>query len=253
MLRRHRRLAIMASVNDRRETLTGGLTLVADRSTPRTADQVGRHRVEAPSKGADRDQQHDFDTDADTGIVPVYSPIVPARPRNPRWLWLIPIGSIVAGVVLGMLPFREHIGGPPGNAVPLPAPLTSQEKTAQPSTPPVSPEPLEPSERPSPSPPSPRPPAGPAATPTAQTSSPNPGPVLLGPSSNDGLETMVQRYCDRHSGGVADPRNDGRWQCRRLLTSSIADLDIACRDTHGSAAYARTSNADDPYAWRCYR
>jgi hypothetical protein len=64
---------------------------------------------------------------------------------------------------------------------------------------------------------------------------------------------MVQRYCDRHGGGSADPRHDGRWRCRRFLSASIADLDIACRDTYGSPAYAQTSDADDPYAWRCYR
>jgi hypothetical protein len=64
---------------------------------------------------------------------------------------------------------------------------------------------------------------------------------------------MVQQYCDRHAGGLADPRRDGRWQCLRLLSASIADLDIACRDRYGAAAYARASVVDDPYAWRCHR
>jgi hypothetical protein len=82
---------------------------------------------------------------------------------------------------------------------------------------------------------------------------PERGPgLLLGPSSGRGVATMVQGYCDRYSGGSADPRNDGRWQCTRLLSASIVDMDVACRDTYDPGADARTSNPGDPYACRCY-
>jgi hypothetical protein len=37
------------------------------------------------------------------------------------------------------------------------------------------------------------------------------------------------------------------------VSTSIVDMDVACRDTYDSGAYARTSNPDDAYAWRCYR
>lgn len=69
-----------------------------------------------------------------------------------------------------------------------------------------------------------------------------------------GIENMVQGYCDRRvAGSSAKPRNDGGWQCARLLVASAVDTDVACRDTYGSDAYARTSDSGDPYAWRCYR
>jgi hypothetical protein len=146
--------------------------------------------------------------------------------------------------MLGILPFLEEFGRPPDSAIPLPAPAASQEMTEQSSTAPQTP-PAPPTSRKATDPP--------VATRTTQTSSSSPGPVLLGPSSNDGLDNLVQQYCDRHAGGVARPRDDGRWQCVRLLSASIADLDLACRDTYGSAAHAQTSKQDDPYAWRCYR
>ncbi len=231
-----------------RENVNWGLTLVAQRSTPRSADQADRHRVAVEPEGADRDPQQYFGTQV-PGIVSAYGAIadLPARPRNPRWLWLIPVGAMAVGAMLGILPFLEQFRRPPDNALPLPATVTPQELTVQPSPPP------EPSAKATPSPTSGRAPAAPAAKPTTQTWSPSPGPVLLGPSSDNGFQTMVQRYCDRYAGGFADPREDGRWQCRLLLLASIADLDIACRDTYSSAAYAQTSYADDPYAWRCYR
>jgi hypothetical protein len=232
-----------------RENVDWGLTPVAGRPTPRSADQAGRHRIAAESKGADRDQQQDSGTDADTGTLTAYGPIPdpPAQPRNPRWLWLIPIGAIAAGAVLGILPFLEDFGRAPDNAIPLPAPATTQEAPAQPSTSPES------STSPTPSPTSRRAPTAPTAKQTTQASSPDPDPVPLGPSSGNELQSMVQRYCDRHGGGFADARADGRWQCLRLLSSSIADLDIACRDTYGAVAYARSLNMGDPYAWQCYR
>lgn len=239
--------------------LTGELTPVADRSTPRSADQTSsQHRIEAEPESADRDQQanqvqqYNSGTDVDTAIVPADGqiPDAPARPRNPRWLWLIPIGAVAVGAILGILPFLQELTRPPDNAIPLPAPATPQEMSKPPST---ALEPPPPSATPTPSPTSRRPSAAPQVTQITPTSSPAPGPILLGPTGDNGLETMVQRYCDRHGGGLADPRHDGRWQCSRLLSASIADLDIACRDTYDSAAYAQTLNADDPYAWRCYR
>lgn len=83
----------------------------------------------------------------------------------------------------------------------------------------------------------------------------SPKPLMLGPSDDRGVTKMVDEYCDRHvSGGSAESRDDGRWQCDRFLAfAKIVDMDVACGDSYGAGAYAQTSDADDPYAWRCYR
>lgn len=78
--------------------------------------------------------------------------------------------------------------------------------------------------------------------------------MLLGPSDDKGLTKMVDQYCDRHVGGSAESRDDGRWQCDRFLAvDKIVDMEVACTDTYGAGAYAQSSDAADPYAWRCYR
>ncbi|MBV1856416.1 hypothetical protein [Catellatospora tritici] len=102
------------------------------------------------------------------------------------------------------------------------------------------------------------------ATPTPHTASPTPrptpaatesGPVLLGPADGAGVKDLASQYCERHvSGGAARPRADGRWRCDRLLLLAVVvDMDVACRDAYGSGAYAQTSDAKNPNAWRCYR
>lgn len=97
-------------------------------------------------------------------------------------------------------------------------------------------------------------PSRPASTGPA-SASPPPGPVLLGPSDKSGVQDLAQEYCDRHqSGAMAGPRADGRWQCVRLLLFvNVVDLDVACADTYGKDAYAKTDDPDDAYAWRCYQ
>lgn len=111
---------------------------------------------------------------------------------------------------------------------------------------------------------SPTPTPSPSATP-AVTASPSPSqsptphataqPVLLGPDNGGELESMVQRYCDRHvsQSSSAAARSDGRWECRRFLTSPrIANMDTACRDWYGGDAYAQNTTGG-AYGWRCYR
>jgi hypothetical protein len=183
------------------------------------------------------------------------------RPANRRRLWLIPVGGLALGALLCALLFMWGSGRPPEGGLTVSTATTPPDAFNEPSilaeipsTPPSSATPRNSSATPSATPS-----VTPSATPTPTPAVPTPaqtqssGPVLLGPSSNRGAANMVQQYCDRHSGGSADPRNDGRWQCTRLLSASVVDMDAACRDRYGLGAYAQTSNPGDPYAWRCYR
>jgi hypothetical protein len=195
------------------------------------------------------------------------------QPASRRRRWLIPVGGLTMMVLLCALAFLWGPGRPPEGELPVSAATTPPHPSEEPitvpeipSTPPSSATSTSFSATPSATPsvtPSVTPSATPSVTPSV-TPTPTPtvatptqtqssGPVLLGPSSNRGVANMVQRYCDRYTGGSADPRSDGRWQCTRLLSASIVDIDVACRDTYDSGAYARTSNPGDPYAWRCYR
>ncbi|WBB70061.1 hypothetical protein [Micromonospora sp. WMMD812] len=198
---------------------------------------------------------------------------VPPPPATHRRRWLIPVGALALGALLGSLMFtwgagRSPEGGLPVAAATIPAgpadePITFPELS---STPPDSATPPSPSATPSATPsvtPSATPSATPSVTPSARPTptpggaTPTPtasaGPVLLGPSGRRGVENMAQRYCDQHVGGSADARSDGRWQCTRLLSSSIVDMDVACRDSYDPAAFARNSDPGDAYAWRCFR
>ncbi|MFE9201169.1 hypothetical protein [Micromonospora sp. NPDC007230] len=194
------------------------------------------------------------------------------RPASRRRRWLIPVGGLALGTLLCALAFMWGSGHPPEGGLPVSAttapPDPSEEPIAFPEVPSTSPNSAAPrssSGTPSATPslipsltPSATPrvtsSATPSATPSvAPTQTQSSSPVLLGPSSSRGVTNMAQRYCDRYTGGSAEARNDGRWQCTRLLSASIVDMDVACRDTYDSGAYARTSNPGDPYAWRCYR
>ncbi|MFE9658206.1 hypothetical protein [Micromonospora sp. NPDC006431] len=194
------------------------------------------------------------------------------RPASRRRRWLIPVGGLALGALLCALAFMWGSGQPPEGGLPVSAATTppdpSEEPIAFPEVPSTSPSSAAPrssSGTPSATPslipsltPSATPrvtsSATPGATPSVTpTQTPSSGPVLLGPSSSRGVANMAQRYCDRYTGGSAEARNDGRWQCTKLLSASIVDMGIACRDTYDSGAYARTSNPGDPYAWRCYR
>ncbi|MEO3926317.1 hypothetical protein ABGB07_20970 [Micromonosporaceae bacterium B7E4] len=123
---------------------------------------------------------------------------------------------------------------------------------------------------PAPTPPAPsvssRPPLQDAAAPTPPATTgpppppaappPPPQPVLLGPDGRDELARMMDRYCDEHVGGAswADTRDDGGWECERLLLSSrTIDIDRACRDTYGDGAFAENPQGRDPFGWRCFR
>ena len=65
---------------------------------------------------------------------------------------------------------------------------------------------------------------------------------------------MVQQYCDSQDWGSAKARSNGDWQCRGLFSGvHQVNLDAACVETYGSAAYAGALEEGDPYAWRCYR
>jgi hypothetical protein len=183
-----------------------------------------------------------------------------SRSASRRRRWLIPVGGLAVGALLCALALMWGSGRPPAGGLPISADTTPPDAFQQPitlsetpSTAPSSATPRRSSATPSATP-SVTPSATPIPTSTAATPTPtrSAGPVLLGPSSGRGVATMVQGYCDRYSGGSADPRNDGRWQCTRLLSASIVDMDVACRDTYDPGAYARTSNPGDPYAWRCY-
>ncbi len=98
--------------------------------------------------------------------------------------------------------------------------------------------------------PSARPSTTASATSTPRVSQ---GPVLFGPSDRSGVKGMAQQYCESRDWGSAKARSDGDWQCWQISSAHIVDMDAACRDTYGSAAYARTLDTGDPYAWRCYR
>ncbi|MGN9807463.1 SPOR domain-containing protein [Micromonospora sp. L32] len=193
------------------------------------------------------------------------------RPASRRRRWLIPVGALAVGALLAALALTWESGRTPESGLPVSAATTAPDPFEEPVTPgeipsmsPSSAAPggssappsATPSARPSVTP-SATPSVTPSATPTPTAATPtqtrSPNPVLLGPSSSRGVANMAQRYCDRYTGGSADPRNDGRWQCTRLLSASIVDMDVACRDTFESGAYAQTSNSGDPYAWRCYR
>ncbi|SCE94734.1 hypothetical protein GA0074695_2366 [Micromonospora viridifaciens] len=202
--------------------------------------------------------------DAPTQVLHI--PELDAHPRPAsRRRWLIAVGGLALGALLCVMAFTWGSGQPPEGERPLVIatipPEASEEPIALPEIPSATPI----SATPRSSPATPRttrsvthsatPSAAPSVTRSAtpaQTRSPS--PVLLGPSSNDGVANMVQGYCDRHAvGSSAEPRNDGRWQCTRLLSASAVDMNVACRDTYGSGASARTSTPGDPYAWRCYR
>ncbi|MFU8854349.1 hypothetical protein ACNAW0_25690 [Micromonospora sp. SL1-18] len=196
-----------------------------------------------------------------------------ARPRPAgRRRWLIAVGGLAVGALLCAMAFTWGSDRPPEGALPLVTatipPDASEEPIAVPEMPTATPSSATPrsssatprttpkvTRSPSPPPsvthPAAPPPTRAVATPTQTRSA---SPLLLGPSSNDGVANMVQGYCDRHAAGSsAAPRNDGSWQCTRLLSASTVDMNVACRDTYGSDAYARPSNTGDPYAWRCYR
>ncbi|MFU8873194.1 hypothetical protein [Micromonospora sp. SL4-19] len=194
-----------------------------------------------------------------------------ARPRPAgRRRWLIGVGGLAVGALACAMAFTWGSGGPPEGALPLVIatvpPEASEEPVAlpeMPTAPPSSATPPSSSATPKTTPkvtrspsvaPSVTRPAAPPPTRAAPAQTRSASPLLVGPSSNGGVANMAQEYCDRHAGGSsAEPRNDGRWQCTRLLSVSAVDMDVACRDTYGSDAYARTSNPGDPYAWRCYR
>ncbi|MCW3844742.1 hypothetical protein ONA70_32155, partial [Micromonospora yasonensis] len=193
-----------------------------------------------------------------------------AHPRPPRRRRrLIAVGVLAFGMLLCALALLWGAGRPPENELPLSTATIPPEASEQPIALPEMPSTVPSSATPRTSPSTPRttqsvtrsatPSATPSVTPpptrtlTTPTQTRSSGPLLLGPSGNDGVATMAQQYCDQHARGSAEPRNDGRWQCTALLFASVVDMDVACRDTYGSGAYARTSNSGDPYAWRCYR
>ncbi|MGN9777711.1 hypothetical protein ACTMS0_18395 [Micromonospora sp. H33] len=199
---------------------------------------------------------------------------VDARPRQAqRRRRLIAVGGLALGTLLCALTFMWGSDRPPEGELPLSTATIPPDPSAEPITLPEMPSTAPSSAIPRSSSAAPRPtrsvthsttpstapsvtqsatppPTRTRATPTQTQSS---SPLLLGPSSDDGVTTMAQRYCDQHGGGSAEPRNDGGWECRGLLFASVVDMDVACRDTYGAGAYARTSNSGDPYAWRCYR
>jgi hypothetical protein len=234
------------------------------------------HDDSAGRNGYRHEESDAHGPDADEGGRPrrKHNQDLGARPRPAsRRRWLIPVGGLALGALLCALAFTWGSGRPPEGGLPVSAATTPSDPLEEPvtlaeipSTSPSSATPSGSAATPSATPsvtPSATPSATPSVTlsatptptPTGATPTPtrSPGPALLGPSSSRGVANMAQRYCDRYTGGSADPRNDGRWQCTRLLSASIVDMDVACRDTYDSGAYARTSNPDDPYAWRCYR
>ncbi|MEU2615643.1 hypothetical protein ABZ570_29335 [Micromonospora sp. NPDC007271] len=202
--------------------------------------------------------------DAATQVL--HTPELDAHPRPAsRRRWLIAVGGLALGALLCALASTWGSGQPPEGERPLVIatipPEVSEEPIALPEMPSATPT----SATPRSSPATPRttrsvtrsamPSTARSVTRSATpTQTRSPSPLLLGPSSSDGVANMVQGYCDRHAAGSsAEARNDGRWQCTRLLSASVVDMDLACRDTYGSGAYAGTSNPGDPYAWRCYR
>ncbi|MFI7284133.1 hypothetical protein ACIBOV_28125 [Micromonospora chersina] len=213
----------------------------------------------------------DPDAAADGRARPIQHREFDPRPRSAgRRRWLVAVGGLALGVLLCALAFKWVTGQPPENEVPLSIATNPSDASEQPLTLPEVPSAapssaaprnssaapsvtrsVAPSGTSSGTPSATASPTRPAATPTQTRSA---GPLLLGPSSGDGVANMVQGYCDRRvAGSSAKPRNDGGWQCTRLLVASAVDMDVACRDTYGSDAYARTSDSGDPYAWRCYR
>ncbi|OKI77057.1 hypothetical protein [Micromonospora sp. CB01531] len=189
-----------------------------------------------------------------------------AHPRGAnRRRWLIAVGGLAVGALVCALAFNWGSDQPPEGALPLVTATIPPDASEEPVALPEMPSATATSATPRSSPATPRttrsvtrsatPSAAPSVTRSATPAQTRrPTPLLLGPSSNDGVANMVQQYCGRHiPGSSAEPRNDGRWQCTRLLSASAVDMDVACRDTYGSGAYARTSTPGDPYAWRCYR
>ncbi|MFG3687040.1 hypothetical protein [Micromonospora sp. NPDC047740] len=200
-----------------------------------------------------------------------------ARPRPAsRRRRLITVGGLALGMLLGALAFMWGSSPPPEGGLPLSTATIPPDASEEPITLPVMPSTAPTSATPSSSSATPRttrsvtrsathsatpsttgsaaPPSRRAVTTPTPTPTQSSGPLLLGPSSNDGVATMAQQYCDQHAAGSsAQPRNDGRWQCTKLLFASVVEMDVACRDTYGAGAYAQTSNPGDPYAWRCYR
>ncbi|MFE9204857.1 hypothetical protein [Micromonospora sp. NPDC007230] len=214
--------------------------------------------------GASAAQDPEPVDDSPTQVLHI--PELDARPRpTSRRRWLVAVGGLALGALVCALAFNWGSGQPPEGERPLVVATIPPEGSEMPIALPEIPSATPTSATPRSSPATPRatrsvtrsatPSAAPSVTRSAtpaQTRSPS--PPLLGPSSNDGVANMVQKYCDRHTAGSsAEPGNDGRWQCTRLLSASTVDMDVACRDTYGSGAYARTSTPGDPYAWRCYR
>ncbi|SCL27279.1 hypothetical protein GA0070624_3469 [Micromonospora rhizosphaerae] len=224
-------------------------------------DYAGRNEYRYGGSAA---QEPEAVEDAPTRVL--HLPELGAHPRPAsRRRWLIAVGGLALGVLVCALAFTWGSGQPPEGERPLVIatipPEVSEEPMALPEMPSAMPSTATP--RSSSATPGTAPTVTRSATPSAApsvTRSATPAqtrsasPVLLGPSGNDGVANMAQGYCDRHAAGSsAEPRNDGSWQCTRLLMASVVDMDVACRDTYGSGAYARTSDPGDPYAWRCYR
>jgi hypothetical protein len=95
-------------------------------------------------------------------------------------------------------------------------------------------------------------------TPTERrTTASAPRTVLLGPSDSGGLWQIADAYCkarDRESYTQPGQQGDGRWWCWRWgAPPAEVDMTAACRGRYGDGAFAKASNRNDPYSWRCYR
>lgn len=84
-------------------------------------------------------------------------------------------------------------------------------------------------------------------------------PVLLGPADDRQLWGMLSRYCaEVHDSHEAQLRSgtspaEGNWECRRRGPDVLIDMTAACRHGYGSAAFARYSDRNNAFSWRCYR
>jgi hypothetical protein len=202
------------------------------------------------------------------------APTALVRRLGREYGWLLAAIGLAALVLVGSVPFVTGAGMSWSSGDPLAAPIRvappAGSATAaapdQPAAPPTSAAPTATASPTASKAGSQRRPASRTTSPTARrTTAPPPAaapraPAAVGPDGGAmGLWGMLRDYCEdiyrtdeaqlRHGTGQAE----NNWECRRRGENPLIDMQAACRREYGSAAFARFSNRDDAFSWRCYR
>jgi hypothetical protein len=188
--------------------------------------------------------------------------------------WLLAAVGLGALVLVCSVPFvsGKSMSWSSGDPLAAPAPVAPPAGGTSPPVPDGSagpPTSAAPTATPSPSPtpskaatqrrPAPRT-SGPPRTAAPPAAAAPEAPVALGPDGGAmGLWQMLREHCERtfrtteaqlrYGTGQAEDN----WECRLRGEDPLIDMNAACRGRYGSAAFARFSNRDDAFSWRCFR